>query len=173
MLVNNASSFYPSPIDTTTEAEWDDLDRHQPQGAVLPHQGCGTFPDSANRGSVVRSRRHSWSQSGCGLPRLLLREGRSDHAHPRARAGTCAGRQGQRRCPGNRALARGRSHDAPSARAREPCRRFRCAEQGSAERRSRTRSRGSRSMRFVHDRGGTGGRRWTGYRHGRALRPGS
>ena len=25
VLVNNASSFYPTPIDTTTEAEWDDL----------------------------------------------------------------------------------------------------------------------------------------------------
>ena len=52
VLVNNASSFYPSPIDTTTEAEWDDLVGTNLKAPFFLTRAAARFL-SANRGSVV------------------------------------------------------------------------------------------------------------------------
>ena len=52
VLVNNASSFYPSPIDTTTEAQWDDLVGTNLKAPFFLTRAAARFL-SANRGSVV------------------------------------------------------------------------------------------------------------------------
>ena len=52
MLVNNASSFYPTPIDTTTEAEWDDLVGTNLKAPFFVTKAAARFI-AAGRGSVV------------------------------------------------------------------------------------------------------------------------
>ena len=52
VLVNNASSFYPTPIDTTTEAEWDDLIGTNLKAPFFVTQSAARFL-TASRGSVV------------------------------------------------------------------------------------------------------------------------
>lgn len=52
VLVNNASSFYPTPIDTTTEAEWDDLLGTNLKAPFFVTKAAAR-PLAANRGSVV------------------------------------------------------------------------------------------------------------------------
>ena len=52
VLVNNASSFYPTPIDTTTEAQWDDLVGANLKAPFFVTRAAARFL-AANRGSVV------------------------------------------------------------------------------------------------------------------------
>ena len=52
VLVNNASSFYPTPIDTTTEAEWDDLLGTNLKAPFFVTKAAAR-PLAANLGSVV------------------------------------------------------------------------------------------------------------------------
>ena len=52
VLINNASSFYPTPIDSATEAEWDDLIGTNLKAPFFVTQAAARFL-SANRGSVV------------------------------------------------------------------------------------------------------------------------
>ena len=52
VLVNNASSFYPTPIDATTEAQWDDLVGTNLKAPFFVTRAAARFL-AANRGSVV------------------------------------------------------------------------------------------------------------------------
>ena len=52
VLVNNASSFYPTPIDATTEAQWDDLVGANLKAPFFVTRAAARFL-AANRGSVV------------------------------------------------------------------------------------------------------------------------
>ncbi len=52
VLVNNASSFYPTPIDATTEAQWDDLVGTNLKAPFFLTRAAARFL-AANRGSVV------------------------------------------------------------------------------------------------------------------------
>ena len=52
VLVNNASSFYPTPIDTTTEAEWDDLVGTNLKAPFFVTRAAAPFL-AACRGSVI------------------------------------------------------------------------------------------------------------------------
>ena len=52
VLINNASSFYPTPIDTTTEAEWDDLVGTNLKAPFFVTKAAARFI-AAGRGSVV------------------------------------------------------------------------------------------------------------------------
>ena len=52
VLVNNASSFYPTPIDTTTEAEWDDVVGTNLKAPFFVTRAAARFL-AAGRGSVV------------------------------------------------------------------------------------------------------------------------
>ncbi len=52
VLVNNASSFYSTPIDTTTEAEWDDLIGTNLKAPFFVTKAAARFL-TASRGSVV------------------------------------------------------------------------------------------------------------------------
>ena len=52
VLINNASSFYPTPIDTTTEAEWDDLIGTNLKAPFFVTQAAARFL-AEGRGSVV------------------------------------------------------------------------------------------------------------------------
>ena len=52
VLVNNASSFYPTPIDTTTEAEWDDLVGTNLKAPFFVTRAAARFL-AAHRGSVI------------------------------------------------------------------------------------------------------------------------
>ena len=52
VLVNNASSFYPSPMDTTTEAQWDDLVGTNLKAPFFVTRAAVRFL-AARRGSVV------------------------------------------------------------------------------------------------------------------------
>ena len=52
VLVNNASSFYPTPIDATTEAQWDDLVGTNLKAPFFATRAAAPFL-AAGRGSVV------------------------------------------------------------------------------------------------------------------------
>ena len=52
VLVNNASTFYPTPIDTATEAQWDDLIGTNLKAPFFLVKAAAGFL-AANRGSVV------------------------------------------------------------------------------------------------------------------------
>lgn len=52
VLVNNASSFYPTPIDTATEAEWDDLIGTNLKAPFFASKAAAPFL-AARRGSIV------------------------------------------------------------------------------------------------------------------------
>ena len=52
VLVNNASTFYPTPIGTATEAQWDDLIGTNLKAPFFLTKAAAGFL-SANRGSVV------------------------------------------------------------------------------------------------------------------------
>lgn len=52
VLVNNASSFYPTPLDTTTEAEWDDVVGTNLKAPFFVTRAAAPFL-AAGRGSVV------------------------------------------------------------------------------------------------------------------------
>ena len=52
VLINNASSFYPTPIDTTTEAEWDDLIGTNLKAPFFVTKAAARFL-TASRGSIV------------------------------------------------------------------------------------------------------------------------
>ena len=52
VLVNNASSFYPTPLDTTTEAEWDDVVGTNLKAPFFATRAAAPFL-AAGRGSVV------------------------------------------------------------------------------------------------------------------------
>ena len=52
VLINNASSFYPSPLGTTTEAQWDDLIGTNLKAPYFLTQAAAQFL-TAGRGSVV------------------------------------------------------------------------------------------------------------------------
>ena len=52
VLVNNASSFYPTPIDATTEAQWDDLVGTNLKAPFFVTRAAARFL-AVNRGSVV------------------------------------------------------------------------------------------------------------------------
>ena len=52
VLVNNASSFYPTPIDTATEAEWDDLIGTNLKAPFFVSKAAAPFL-AARRGSIV------------------------------------------------------------------------------------------------------------------------
>ena len=52
VLINNASSFYPSPLGTTTEAQWDDLIGTNLKAPYFLTQAAARFL-TAGRGSVV------------------------------------------------------------------------------------------------------------------------
>ena len=52
LLVNNASSFYPTPFDTTNEAQWDDLIGSNLKGPFFLAQSAAALL-RANRGCIV------------------------------------------------------------------------------------------------------------------------
>ena len=52
VLVNNASSFYPTPLDTATEAEWDDVVGTNLKAPFFATRAAAPFL-AAGRGSVV------------------------------------------------------------------------------------------------------------------------
>ena len=52
VLVNNASSFYPTPLDTTTEAEWDDVVGTNLKAPFFATRAAAPFL-AEGRGSVV------------------------------------------------------------------------------------------------------------------------
>ena len=52
VLANNASSFYPTPLDTTTEAEWDDVVGTNLKAPFFATRAAAPFL-AAGRGSVV------------------------------------------------------------------------------------------------------------------------
>ena len=52
VLVNNASTFYPTPIDTATEAQWDDLIGANLKAPFFLTRAAAKFL-AANRGSIV------------------------------------------------------------------------------------------------------------------------
>ena len=52
VLVNNASTFYPTPIDTATEAQWDDLIGANLKAPFFLTKAAARFL-AANRGSIV------------------------------------------------------------------------------------------------------------------------
>ena len=53
ILVNNASSFYPTPLGELTEAHWHELDRQQPQGAAVSGAGGSRSELRRARGSII------------------------------------------------------------------------------------------------------------------------
>ncbi len=86
VLVNNASTFYPTPVGSITAAEWDDLLGSKSARAALPVAGRRTGAAHGARTDPQHAR-HPWHAAAARAPGLQRCEGRVSRCSPaRSRA---------------------------------------------------------------------------------------
>ncbi len=115
VLVNNASNFYPTPLGTVTEEQWDDLVGSNLKAPLFLTQAL--LP--ALRASARRSgqhRRRTRAEAAARSPGLRRREGGPRDAHALAREGSRTRRARERRVAGRDPMAGGGRHVGPAAR---------------------------------------------------------
>ena len=95
-LVNNASSFYATPIGDIGEREWDDLIGTNLKAPLFLSQAAAPHLAAA-RGCIVNITDIHAERPLKNLPALLRRQGRPVGPDPCAGAGTGAARAGERR----------------------------------------------------------------------------
>ena len=132
-LVNNASTFFPTPVGEISGRGLGRPDRHQSAGAAVPLAGRGAGA-AEDAGRDRQHHRHPCRASAQELRRLLGRQGRTGRtdALARARAGARSARQRRRAGPDpvarrrvvRRAVAAA-DHFAHAAEARRHARRHR------------------------------------------------
>ena len=120
LLVNNASTFYPTPLGTHDTGAMGGSDRHQPAGAAVPDAGCGRAAARQPRRGH-QHRRHPRHAAAARSRRLQHRQSRAHHADARAGTRTGAGGARQRHRPRRGTLAgerhrRGAQGSASSSR---------------------------------------------------------
>ena len=115
VLVNNASTFYPTKIGEITPAAWDDLMGSNLKAPLFLSQAAAPALRKS-RGPHPQHRRHPRAAPAAQLHRLLRRQGRPAHAHAVARQGTRARDPRERHFAGTRALARTAAATRPRAR---------------------------------------------------------
>ncbi len=106
-LVNNASSFFQTPVGEISPDDLGRPHRHQPARAAVPRAG-GRAGAEEGAGRDRQHHRHPRRPAAQEFRRLLDREGRARRAHPLARPRSRARSARQRRRPGPDPVARGR-----------------------------------------------------------------
>ena len=104
ILINNASSFYPTPVGKITSAQWDDLMGSNLRAPLFLSQAAAPSLRAAAR-THHQHRRHPWPAAAEGLPGVQHRQGGARDADPLAGARTGPRYPGQRHRAGSGALA--------------------------------------------------------------------
>ena len=98
-LVNNASSFFPTPVGEIRPAHWDDLIGTNVRAPLFLAQAAAAAAEE-DAGRDRQHHRHPRRAAAAQLRRLLGREGGAHRAHALARARARARRPRQRVAPG-------------------------------------------------------------------------
>ena len=106
-LVNNASTFYSTPVGSISEHHWNELDRRQPAGAAFSCAGRRAVSQAKPRRDR-QYRRYPRRAAAQGFCRLQHRQGRPRRAHALARHRARAGDPRQRRLARRDSVARQR-----------------------------------------------------------------